>query len=268
MARGLADELHGRLGADGLACTRVLIAAETEHGERSSGCGGRRRAARRRPAIADRVRWQLDGWLSGTGRRSAPPPTAGITLLELVPDEVVAATGRQLGFWGGEPGPTSGPSGPWPGSPGLLGPDAVQVPEWRGGRSPAEQVALVPAAAVDLGDDPAGGAAGRLGGTWPGPGARPDAGRPSPWPSTGRGRGPTDGAEVSGRRAGRVSGRAGGGRPRAGMVAWAGPWPVEERWWDPAATGAGPASRSSPPTASPACLTSRSRRWAVEAVYD
>src|SRR5690606_25901198 len=32
----------------------------------------------------------------------------------------------------------------------LLGPDAVRVPEWRGGRGPADQLTLVPAAAIDL----------------------------------------------------------------------------------------------------------------------
>ena len=46
---------------------------------------------------ADRVRWQLDGWLTGrseTGRRR-------IAVLRLEPVEVVAAGALQLGLWGG-----------------------------------------------------------------------------------------------------------------------------------------------------------------------
>ena len=50
-------------------------------------------------ALADRVRWQLDGWLSGS---ASSRPRPGFGRLTLVPVEVVAARGRQLGFWGGE----------------------------------------------------------------------------------------------------------------------------------------------------------------------
>ena len=151
VARGLADELAGRLAGRGLACTRLLVAAETEHGERlerlwrGDGAGGA--AALSAGAIADRVRWQLDGWLRllGTGG-----PTAGITLLELVPDEVAPARGRQLGFWGGSPDAVDRVVRAVARVTGLLGPEAVSSPERRGGRDPGADVALVPAAAVDL----------------------------------------------------------------------------------------------------------------------
>lgn len=151
VARGLADELATRLGDRGLACTRLLIVAETEHGERlerlwrGDGAGGA--AALSAGAIADRIRWQLDGWLRSAGR-----PTAGIALLELVPDEVVAATGRQLGFWGGSPDAAARAARAVARLAGLLGPEAASVVEWRGGRDPADAAALVPAAAADLGD--------------------------------------------------------------------------------------------------------------------
>jgi protein ImuB len=154
VARGLADELASRLDTRGLACTRLLVVAETEHGERlerlwrGDGAGGA--AALSAGAIADRVRWQLDGWLRGSG---AGAPTAGITLLELVPDEVVAATGRQLGFWGGSPDAAARAVRAVARITGLLGVEAVVVPEWRGGRGPADDVALVPAATVDLAEE-------------------------------------------------------------------------------------------------------------------
>ncbi len=61
---------------------------------------------------ADRVRWQLDGWLTG---RSDSRPTAGITVLSLEPVEVVAAGALQLGCGAGSVRRTSGRGGRWSG---------------------------------------------------------------------------------------------------------------------------------------------------------
>ncbi len=97
VAKALADELHQRLAALGLACTRIAIEAETEHGEHLVRLW-RHDGALTARAIAERVRWQLDGWLSSGAT------TAGLTLLRLTPDEVKPDHGRQLGFWGGSAG--------------------------------------------------------------------------------------------------------------------------------------------------------------------
>ena len=98
LARTLADELHRRLGRDGVTCVRVGIEAETEHGEQLLRFW-RHEGTLSDAAVADRVRWQLDGWLNGS---AANRPSGGITRLALIPDELIAAKGRQLGFWGGE----------------------------------------------------------------------------------------------------------------------------------------------------------------------
>ncbi len=97
-AKALADELVTRLERLGLACTRLRVEAETEHGETLTriwrhAVGGGRAAG----AMAERARWQLDGWLAG---EAASRPTGGLTRLALAPDEVVPDRGRQLGFWG------------------------------------------------------------------------------------------------------------------------------------------------------------------------
>ncbi len=63
VAKTLADELHRRLSSLGLACTRIAIEAETEHGEHQVRLW-RHDGALTAGAIAERVRWQLDGWLS------------------------------------------------------------------------------------------------------------------------------------------------------------------------------------------------------------
>src|SRR5581483_11466372 len=120
-ARGLAERLHARLASHGLACTRLAIEARTANGEelhRTWRHDGLLSAG----AIADRVRWQLDGWLTGTsrtgagsgrragpaaggwdgagGRRAGIAPTAGIAQLRLVPEGSIAHVGLQPGLWG------------------------------------------------------------------------------------------------------------------------------------------------------------------------
>ena len=234
VARGLAEELHRRLASRGSACTRIVVTAETENGERServwrhgdSQAAGSLTAG----AIADRVRWQLDGWINAPVRQR---PTAGIVHLEIRPDEVVPADGHQLGFWGGDTGAADRAVRAIARVQGLLGIDAVNVAELAGGRDPGEQLRLVPAGAVDLtaarattGDRE------RL--PWPGR-------LPNPSPATVHAvPEPVDVVDRRGRAVvvdGRCEPTAAPARLRiAGrthhITSWAGPWPVDERWWD------------------------------------
>ena len=99
-------------------------------------------------ATADRVRWQLDGWLNR--RNPNDRPTAPVTVLRLHPVEVVSAEALQLPLWGG-----IGEEDRLRARralvrvQGLLGPEAVQVPVLSGGRGPAERITFTP-----LGDEP------------------------------------------------------------------------------------------------------------------
>jgi protein ImuB len=182
--RALADRLLAELAADGLMCTRVRVEAETEHGERlarswrlSAGAGSAPRggAAGGRSGggawggsgagsspgsaiLAERVRGQLEAWVSrdeGPGRadagRSADDDlvTSGLTLLRLVPEEVVVAGRSQLGLWGGDRAAAERAGRALVRLQSLLGPEAVTAPVLQGGRTPDEQIAWVP-----WGDDP------------------------------------------------------------------------------------------------------------------
>jgi protein ImuB len=130
-AKGLADRLLARLEARGLACTQVVVEAETEHGEHLARAW-RHEGALTPATLTERVRWQLDGWITGGGT------TAGLTLLRLVPDQVIPATGRQLGFWGGDAAAADRAARVFARLQGLLGPDAVTTPSRRaGGRRPS-----------------------------------------------------------------------------------------------------------------------------------
>jgi len=228
VARSLADELHHRLGRDGVTCVRIGIRAETEHGEELLRFW-RHEGSLSDAAVADRVRWQLDGWLDGS---PTTRPSGGITRVALVPDELIAATGRQLGFWGGETEVDERAVRVAARLQGRLGADSVLVPEFRGGRHIGEQLALVPAAAVELSRRSL--AADGVAAPWPGS-------LPAPSPT----RLPVEPYEVTVVGAGgepvRVTGRGllsaspavllVQGR-RNEIVGWSGPWPVDERWWD------------------------------------
>ena len=249
-ARSAAEALHERLSARGMACTRVVVEAETEHGQRVSR-RWRDEGVLGPAAVADRVRWQLEGWLHGP---PAVRPTSGITRLVLAPDEVVPASGRQLGFWGGVSAADERAGRACARVVGLMGPGSVRIPEWRGGRDPDDRVALVPFV-EPLWEGGSGGSGGS--GACPGRGGKPEV---KPWPGALPGPSPAavhfepvaiDVVDAAGAPVG-VDGRGGlsappdrlivsrppaGSRPAAApgerVVAWAGPWPVDERWWDP-----------------------------------
>ena len=218
----LADRLHTALAERGLACTRVTIAAETEHGEVIERCW-RHEGALSAQAIAERVRWQLDGWLT-SGRT-----TAGITLLRLIPEEVRPDHGRQLGLWGGSAAADERVARSLARIQGLLGHDAVLTATLRGGRDPAARAQLVPWG------DPREVADQSPGAPWPGqlPGLAPALVHREPRPAqirdaqgqplavTGRGL-PSAAPAVLSLSPGRW----------AEIGAWAGPWPAEERWWE------------------------------------
>jgi protein ImuB len=301
VARSLVERLHAHLVGMGSACTRLVIGAESEHGETHERVW-RTEGTFTALAIADRVRWQLDGWL----RAGANRPTAGLVKLWLAPDEVVPAGGRQLAFGTGGPDAVDAVEAGGRAAralarvQGLLGVEAVRVPEWQGGRGPGERVGLVAVAADDVTEPRPAAQDGWVTDPWPG--AVPDpapatvhdpplpaqvldaAGRPvrvggrgevsaaparvrvggadeaRPAPASGAGVGPVPVGPGN-----RVDGRSGGW---AAVEAWAGPWPCDERWWDP--RGHRRRARLQVTTAGGVAylLVVEAGRWAVEATYD
>ena len=266
-ARTLAAELGERLGRRGLACTAVAVEAETEHGEALSR-RWRSEGGLSPAALADRVRWQLDGWLHGS---AAARPTGGISLLRLVPDAVVPDEGRQLGFWGGATDADERAARGVARLQGLLGPDAVSVPSPSGGRSPGERGRRVPAHVVRLGAPAVAPSRAPAAGPWPGalPPPSPVVTFVPPLPAAvldGEGRS----VGVTGR--GLVSAPpqqvAVADAAPAPVVAWAGPWPVDERWWDPASARRRARLQVVLPGGKAHLLGLEGGRWEVEATYD
>lgn len=144
-ARALAERLHRTLASHGLSCTRLGVAAHTVGGEELHRIW--RCAEPLTPAgTVDRVRWQLDAWLTRRRRSGDVPDDAGgaVARLRLVPEETVTAGALQLGLWGdvGEAGERAGRA--LVRVQALLGPEAVVTAVLVGGRDPAEQVRFVP----------------------------------------------------------------------------------------------------------------------------
>ncbi len=227
VARSLAEEFRAELERRGSVCTRMVIEAETEHGERI-GRLWREENGFSAAAIVDRTRWQIDGWLNGPARSR---PTGGISRLVVIPDEVVAGTGRQLGFWGGESAADARAKRAVVRLETILGHDSVKVAEWEGGRR-VDRFRLISASGVDLDRVPA------------------EDEDPAPWPGTVPSPLPAvvhdiaigailfdssgDEIEVTGR--GLLSGVPVRvtieGHGDFEVDRWAGPWLVDERWWD------------------------------------
>ena len=220
--RTLAGALHRSLEAAGVGCTRLAIHAITADGGEHSRVW-RCAEPLTEDATADRVRWQLDGWL--TSRRGAQGPTGPVTMLRLQPVEVVSAEALQLPLWGG-----LGADDRMRARralvrvQGLLGADAVQVPVLSGGRVPAERITLTP-----FGDEPVPRAA--LDRPWPGrlPQPAPAVLLDAPvelLDSQGNPVRMTDRGMFTGEPA-RLHGAA--SRYCGELSWWAGPWPIGEQ---------------------------------------
>jgi protein ImuB len=229
--RTLGEQLAAQLDARGLACTLLTIEAQTEHGE-SLTRHWRAEVALDGPAMGERLRWQLEGWLAGTVAEEAP--SAGITRLSFRASEVAPAVGQQMGFWGGVSAADRRAIRGLDRLQGMLGAEAVFTGALAGGRGPGDRVAL-----VAWGDTkPESKEGGKETGPWPGkhPDPPPALVHRSARPAEVRDREERPvGVSARGRLSalpGRIS--IDGGPPKA-VAAWAGPWLLDERWWDPRA---------------------------------
>ena len=231
VARGLAETLGERLSSAGLTCSLLGVVVEMSEGERLSRLwsdDGPFSAS----LVAERLRWQLEAWLN------APRPETedgglprGIVRVRLVAEEVTRDGGRQEQLWGRQRAGSERAARVFARVQGMLGPEGVLRVTLVGGRGPAERVARVPFGdpsppGVSLADLP-----------WPGR-------LPAPSPSVVAGEPvsvevlDTAGSVVAVDARGMLS------DPPAVVVidgvaipvaSWAGPWPVDEQWWEHAA---------------------------------
>jgi protein ImuB len=269
-ARRVAEALDGELLGAGVRCLRVSISVTTERGDTlervwRTDVGARPGAFVRH--MTDRVRWQLEGWLSGTSRG---PEASNLTSLTLTALDVVAAGAEQDFLWGGVSGADAGANSrahrAMERIQGLVGAESVFVAEEQGGRTPRDRALVVP-----WGQEPRG--VRRVDLPWPGR-------LPDPAPATVLAAPEPIGLLDAGGRAVSVTERLYVSAPPTWAVldgesvavdAWAGPWPVVERWWseDGARRAFLQVALSDGRAVLVACRAAHdSGAWALEAVYD
>ncbi|GIG39519.1 DNA polymerase Y family protein [Cellulomonas phragmiteti] len=299
--RRLAEQLHADLVARSVTCGRLQIAARTDDGTElvrtwrtDLGGWGALAAAR----ITDRIRWQLDGWLTASAvatardrRREARerdrgawsahgpvdvrapgdeddlPPVA-LVRLTLTALDVAPAGAEATQLWGGPSGGDLRAHRALERAQSIVGGPGVLTATLQGGRDVRDQVHMRPWGEQS---DP------------PRPLDRPWPGRlPDPAPATVL----VDPVRVEVRdvhgtpvrvdRRGRLSGPpgsvlAGTGQDQVRAVAgWAGPWLLSDRWWTH--PGAAPQVRAHLQVAfddgGALLLTHTDGTWTCEADYD
>lgn len=249
-ARTGAERFIDGLVAHGLACTCLELIAQTDNGEETVR-SWRQNGVLTSVDVLDRIRWQLEGWLNGgyaSDHRSVggpDRPTAGVTLLRLVAVQVMPIGAHQQSLWSGAGAGDDRAHRALARVQTLLGHGSVVTAVVDGGRAPAERTRLVPwgderggderrrdeppptrtAPIVDHAAHP----------PWPGhipapaPSVLIDPPRPvqvldaagQPVTITARGAVPAAPARLA----------LGSGAPVA-ITAWAGPWPVDDSWWN------------------------------------
>ena len=292
MARALAEDMVGRLARDGLDCVSIGIEAESDSGH-ASRRHWRHELRFNAAGIVDRVRWQLEGWY-----RSPERPTGPVTLIRITPCVVSPADGRQLRMWGERSEADERASKALARVQGLLGAEAVTMPRLSGGRRPADTGRRVPLHAAEVDASPvqepsttitnggkrkkgrgrkpvrrakAGKATEAADAPWPGrlPSPQPAVVLTQPEPVTITDCGGSS-VTVSGR--GEVSAAPlqltdSTGHSQS-VVAWAGPWPLDERWWRPSARRRQARFQLVLEDGSAHLCVLETGRWQREATYD
>lgn len=258
-ARAAAERFIAGLAAHGLACSCLELQAFSADGAQA--------ARRWRHAgvlgstdVLDRVRWQLEGW------RAAPSgaPRQGVTRLRLVPVETVPTGAHQQALWGGSGASDERARRALARVQTLLGHGSVCAPVRGGGRDPRQRSRLVP-----WGDEPV-----------------PVRSPQQPWP--GRLPAPAPSVLLDPPRPARVLDEAGrtvvvtergavphppvrfalGDEPPVAIASWAGPWPLDERWWNPEGSRQAVRCQLVDVRGRAYLVSCTAERWQVDAIYD
>ncbi len=257
--KATVEDFIAGLTAAGLACTELRVEITGELDElvaRTWLTPGVFEAA----AVIDRVRWQLQA-AAGSQLNSA------VTGVRLEPVGVDALANHVPGLFG--TGSDERVHHVLSRVQGMLGHDGVLTPRIGGGRWLAERQVMVP-----WGDRPVeGSGSGRLNPVerpWPGtvPDPLPASVFPDPRPVQVLAE---DGTPVTLDERIRLSGRPAvlrNGEERLRVLNWAGPWPVDERVWDPARHRSASRFQVVDEAGTGWLLVLQGARWWAEARYD
>lgn len=295
LARQAAVRLHGRLAETGQVCLRLAVRAHLDPPAGYDGPVVVERLWRCREPLAEedtaqRVRWQLDGWLTRVRAHlpDTPDGVGGISAIDLVPVECVPAGEVAEALWGGPDVGIRAARAAAARAQALIGTRGVLRPVHRGGRAVAGRVVSVPYGEQDpeevtavrdrawdgelpaplpaLVGAPVGLPVSQESSTTDrlrAPGPRHPASSVQLLDDTGEpvwvtGRGVMSSPPVALRWGGTVH----------RLTGWAGPWPVDEMWWSESGA-ARRYARLQVATDEPSAflLVCRGRAWRIEATY-
>lgn len=234
--RPVVDELVRCIDGHGQQCIRLLLSCQTDHAENTSRIWGEPRGFTV-AGISQRLSCQLEGWLVDESA-IADAPTSGIVRVVFEPLECRQVLATQQLLWGGQQENTERAARAAAMAMATGDDVRISVPRWEGGRDVTSVYSQMPLALVDLTDVDA--ARQRIGGgddavrDWSG-----SVPRPSP-ASVAPGRPPLRVLDAHGHEVavtGRhelsaVPVRVEMADRHCEVLRMAGPWPVEERWWD------------------------------------
>lgn len=258
--RTTAERFLAGLAAQQLVATGVRVEAESEGRVVSSRPWLHPRHFSARDLI-DRVHWQLQAGPALRSRREAGTITAPIERVRFLPESVEPAAAHAEALWGGgseefvERGVARVQA--------MVGFDAVRQPAVQGGRTPAARQASAP---------------------W-GERVVPTRPRDRPWPGAIPGPAPVvvyaepRPIEVTDAQGHPVPVLGQGpdspparmripGEPWQPVAAWAGPWPLDEGWWEPDAPGLRVRYQVVGVDGRAWLLVGDPRGWWLEAAYD
>lgn len=226
-----------RIELSGQQCVRLLVHCETDHGESISRIWGNAHGFSA-SGLMERISYQLDGWLVNPDQ-GQDAPTSGVIKVFINPLECREVLATQAVLWGGNEENTERASRTVAQVLAVADYVRVTVPSWEGGRDVATVYSQVSASSLDLTQSERSavrvGVAKSATQKWTGS-------LPEPWPAwvaaqaidinvfdsqqchvgvTGRHELTCDPVSVE------------VGTMRYHIEKVGGPWPVEERWWDP-----------------------------------
>jgi len=258
--RAAADAFVEGLTQAGLVCTSITVGLRAESGETSE-----RQWLHPRwftaADVLDRVRWQLQG--TGGAETGLRSPVVEVTV---IPESVDAIGHHESGLWGD--GPDERIHHALSRVQSMLGHEAVLTSAVGGGRLLQDRQVLIP-----WGDRAPRELADRRGQPWPGslPAALPATVFAPPRPVAVF---TEDGGSIEVTERGVVTGEPAlfslrGSVDQAKPIAtWAGPWPIDERWWDAAQARDVHRFHIVDADGMAWLLLLEGRRWLAEARYD
>ena len=221
----------------GSVCVRIVISFESEAGKRSERLWYRPQGLTT-SAIIENAKWQLEAWLASDisgDPESHALENYGLVRVQLIADEVRTDTAQQLRLWGGSTQTDETATQAIGRLSELLGSSAVQVAKWQGGRDILDSYELVSATHAQT--------IGSANSHEQIPAQKWRGALPNPSPSVvysepvqvqindqfGKLLSVSARHELSASPVSVIIGAT-----HYKVNSWAGPWPVEERWWDSA----------------------------------